>query len=75
MGLSSARIYLNATNPFILYSPLVSDNLALDPEGNGYGGTLNPSNAGDAGAQGRQISVNMNNPPVRQFTLGLNLKF
>lgn len=75
LGLSSARIYLNATNPFILYSPLVSDNLALDPEGNGYGGTLNPSNAGDAGAQGRQISVNMNNPPVRQFTLGLNLKF
>lgn len=75
LGLSSARIYLNATNPFIIYSPLASANLAVDPEGNGYGGTVNPSGAGDAGAQGRQISVNMNNPPVRQFTLGLNLKF
>ena len=75
LGLSSARIYLNATNPFIIYSPLVSANLALDPEGNGYGGTVNPSGAGDAGAQARQISVNMNNPPIRQFTLGLNLKF
>ena len=31
LGLSSARVYLNATNPFILYSPLVRDKLALDP--------------------------------------------
>lgn len=78
LGLSSARIYLNATNPFILYSPLVRDHLALDPEGNGYasnGATVNPTGASDAGTPARQIIVNMNNPPTRQFTFGLNLKF
>ncbi len=74
-GISSARIYVNMTNPFILYSPLVKAGLAIDPEGNGYGGGLNPTSASDAGTPGRQITVNMNNPPVRQMTVGLNLKF
>lgn len=78
VGASSARVYLNATNPLILYSPLVRQNLAIDPEGNSYAtgsSTLNPQGASDRGAPERQISVNLNNPPVRQFTLGLNLKF
>jgi TonB-linked SusC/RagA family outer membrane protein len=69
LGLNSARIYLNATNPFIIYSPLVKAGLAIDPEGNGYGNTIQGGNLN------RVISVNLNNPPVRQFTLGLNLKF
>jgi TonB-linked SusC/RagA family outer membrane protein len=74
-GINSARIYANITNPFILYSPLVKDDLGLDPEGNGYGGGINPTGAGDAGTQARQITVNLNTPPVRQFTVGLNIKF
>ncbi len=69
IGVSSARIYLNATNPFIIYSPLVKAKLAVDPEGNGYGNTIQGGNFN------RFITVNLNNPPVRQFTLGLNLKF
>lgn len=69
LGVTSARIYVNATNPFIIYSPLVRDNLAVDPEGNGYGNTIQGGNFN------RFITVNLNNPPVRQFTLGLNLKF
>jgi TonB-dependent starch-binding outer membrane protein SusC len=68
-GISSARIYLNATNPFILYSPLVKEGLVVDPEGNGTGNGI-----GD-GVPGRQINVNLNTPPVRQFTIGLNVKF
>jgi len=77
IGAKSARFYVNATNPFIIYSPLVRDNLAVDPEGNGYAGTgtLNPQGAGERAAPERQIAVNMNNPPVRQFTVGVNLKF
>ena len=82
IGMSSARVYFNATNPFILYSPLVRDRLAIDPEGNGYagtpgsnGGTVVAQGASDSGAAARQIAVNLNNPPVRQFTLGVNLKF
>lgn len=69
LGITSARIYVNTTNPFILYSPLVKDKLAIDPEGNGYGNTIQGGNFN------RVISVNLNNPPVRQFTLGVNLKF
>ncbi len=69
IGVTSARIYLNATNPFILYSPLVRDGLAVDPEGNGYGNTIQGGNFN------RFVTVNLNNPPVRQFTLGVNLKF
>ncbi|WP_295122757.1 TonB-dependent receptor [uncultured Chitinophaga sp.] len=77
VGASSARFYANITNPFIIYSPLVRDNLAVDPEGNGYAGTgtLNPQGASDRGTPERQIAVNLNNPPIRQFTLGVNLKF
>ncbi|WP_461116308.1 SusC/RagA family TonB-linked outer membrane protein [Spirosoma jeollabukense] len=81
IGMNSARVYLNATNPLILYSPLVHDHLAIDPEGNGYAGNAGDNGAtvttgaGNAGTPARAIVVNMNNPPVRQFTLGVNLKF
>jgi len=77
IGAGSARVYVNVTNPFIIYSPLVRDHLAIDPEGNGYAGTgtLNPQGAGERGTPERQIAVNMNNPPVRQYTFGVNLKF
>jgi TonB-dependent starch-binding outer membrane protein SusC len=67
--INSARIYVNATNPFIMYSPLVKEKLVVDPEGNGNGNGI-----GD-GVPARQINVNLNNPPVRQYTLGVNLKF
>lgn len=75
VGVKSLRVYANATNPFILYSPLVKSKLALDPEGNGYGGSVTPTGASEVGVQGRQISVNLNNPPFRQFTFGVNAKF
>lgn len=72
----SLRLYVNVTNPFIIYSPLVKDGLVVDPEGNGYGGAVTTQGfTGSVAAQGRQISVNANVPPVRQFIVGLNLKF
>ncbi|WP_259013895.1 SusC/RagA family TonB-linked outer membrane protein [Emticicia fluvialis] len=69
IGFSTVRVYVNATNPFIIYSPLVKAKLAVDPEGNGYGNTIQGGNFN------RFVTVNLNNPPVRQFTLGVNLKF
>lgn len=71
-GISGARVYLNATNPFIIWAPLVRDDLGVDPEGNSNAttGTV----IGD-GVPTRQISVNLNNPPVKQITGGINLKF
>ncbi len=73
-GISSLRVYLNATNPFIIYSPFVRDGLGPDPEGNGYGGAVSAAGS-DIGAPNRQISVNLNNPSLRQFTIGVNVKF
>lgn len=73
-GLNSLRVYVSAVNPFIIYSPLVRDNLALDPEGNGYGGSVG-SATGAPAVPGRAITVNLNIPTTRQFLFGLNLKF
>jgi TonB-dependent starch-binding outer membrane protein SusC len=74
-GISSARIYVNMTNPFILYSPLVKAGLAIDPEGNGYANSVPATGASDLPTGARQIAVNMNAPQVKQMTVGLNLKF
>jgi TonB-dependent starch-binding outer membrane protein SusC len=73
-GINSLRLYVTAENPFFLYAPLVKDNLALDPEGNSYGGSIN-SGAGGTPVLGRAITVNLNTPPTRQFLIGINLKF
>ena len=75
-GISSARVYVNVTNPFIIYSPFVRDGFGSDPEGNAYNtNSLGPTGAGDLAVPTRQISVDLNNPSTRQLTLGLNLKF
>lgn len=73
-GMSSLRVYVNATNPFIIYAPFVKDGYGPDPEGNGYGGAVAAAGS-DIGVPTRQVSVNLNNPAVRQFTFGVNLKF
>lgn len=75
-GLKSLRVYVNITNPFIIYAPFVKNGFGPDPEGNGYGNAVGtPAISGSVAAQGRQVSVNANNPSTRQFILGLNLKF
>ena len=75
-GISSVRVYVNVTNPFIIYSPLVKAGYAKDPEGNAYNSNpVTPTGASDPGAPTRQISVDLNNPSTRQFTIGLNVKF
>ena len=71
--INSLRIYFTAQNPFFVYAPLVKDNLALDPEGNGYGGSIN-STAGGTPVLGRAVTVNLATPPTRQFIFGLNIK-
>lgn len=73
-GISSLRVYATVVNPFILWSPIVRQGLAIDPEGNGYGGVATSTAAGE-NVTGRAITVNLNNPPTRTFQLGVNLKF
>jgi TonB-dependent starch-binding outer membrane protein SusC len=75
-GIQSLRVYVSAQNPFILWSPLVRDDLGLDPEGNGVGNTVGAQGGGAAPVQnGRAITVGMGVPPTRQIIFGVNLKF
>jgi TonB-dependent starch-binding outer membrane protein SusC len=73
--IQSLRAYVSAQNPFILWAPLVRDNLGIDPEGNGNGNAIGPQSAGVAGAPGRAITVGMGVPPTRQIIFGVNVKF
>jgi hypothetical protein len=79
MGLDYLHLYLSAVNPFIIYSPFVKDGFGPDPEGNGYGGSVQNQEAGytngQSGSPLRQITVNANNPATRQFLVGVNLRF
>ena len=80
-GITSLRIYVTALNPFVIYSPFVKAGYGPDPEGNGYGGAVASTAAGNSvgpggsAGQWRQISVNANNPSTREFNLGVSLKF
>ena len=75
-GIQSLRAYLSAQNPFILWAPLVRDNLGIDPEGNATGNAVGAQGGGNAAVQnGRTITVGMGVPPTRQIILGVNLKF
>jgi len=74
-GISSLRVYATCSNPFIIWSPLTKSGLGIDPEGNGYGGTLAGPSGYSSGAIGRAITVGLNDPPTRTFQLGVNLKF
>jgi TonB-linked SusC/RagA family outer membrane protein len=74
-GISSLRVYATCSNPFIIWSPLTKSGLGIDPEGNGYGGTIAGPSGYSANAIGRAITVGLNDPPTRTFQLGVNLKF
>lgn len=74
-GISSLHVYLTCTNPFIVYSPLVDKNLAIDPEGNGYGNQIPGASGFSANALGRAVTVGLNNPITRTFQLGVNARF
>lgn len=79
-GISSLRVYLNCTNPFVIYAPLRKVNDGLDPESNSYGQAANgapiPGQNGGSAAAGRAPTVNyLSDPATRNFILGVNLRF
>ncbi len=78
-GISSARVFASVSNPFIVYSPMVRDGYAIDPEGTGTGstgnpGVLTPQGGSSAAAPARSITLGINTPSTREFTFGINLK-
>ncbi len=74
LGIQSFRIYLTAQNPFIVYSPIVRDGYAIDPEGTGFG-NVTGSQGGNSAVPGRAITINVQTPPTSAWILGVNLKF
>jgi TonB-linked SusC/RagA family outer membrane protein len=60
----SLRVSALVNNPFIIYSPLVSNGLAFDPESNSYGGT-----------GGRALTIGINLPQTRIWSIGINAGF
>ena len=76
-GMQSLRVYVSAQNPFILWAPLVSDGLGIDPEGNGTnsGGAAISAQGGQRAVPASAILVGMGVPPTRQFIFGVNLRF
>jgi len=75
-GIQSLRVYLSAQNPFILWAPLIKDDLGIDPEGNAVGNSVGSQGGGaTAVPNDRAVTVGMGVPPSRQFIFGVNLSF
>jgi TonB-dependent starch-binding outer membrane protein SusC len=71
-GISSLRVYAQVLNPFqALFSDYVKAG-GLDPETNGFGGSVTegygPNNT-------NRLTVNPNTPPTRSIIFGINLKY
>lgn len=73
-GLSSVRVYFSAMNPFkAFFSPYV-DAGGLDPEATGLNQPGN-SNVSNTPGWGSRPVVAPNTPPVKQFIIGVNIKY
>jgi TonB-dependent starch-binding outer membrane protein SusC len=67
-GLNSVRIYAQAVNPFkAFFSPYVKEG-GVDPETTGFGGSNSPG-------WNNRVTVQPNTPPVKQFIIGLNIRY
>ncbi|RAV99034.1 SusC/RagA family TonB-linked outer membrane protein [Pseudochryseolinea flava] len=72
---TSFKVYVSIQNPFIVYSPFVRDGLGFDPEGTGTGGAVQTQGGEtNQGVSARAITVGLNTPSVRWYTLGVNIK-
>ncbi|MES2276564.1 MAG: TonB-dependent receptor [Bacteroidota bacterium] len=60
----SLKLSAIVNNPFIIYSPLVSKGITFDPESNSYGGT-----------GGRALTIGINLPQTRVWSIGINAGF
>jgi len=67
-GIGGIRIYAQAQNPFkAFFSPYVKEG-GVDPETTGFGGSNSPG-------WNNRVTVQPNTPPVKQFILGITIKY
>jgi len=71
-GIGSLRVYVQALNPFKAFFSDYVDAGGVDPETNGFGGSVTegygPNNT-------NRLTVNPNTPPTRSLIFGINLKY
>jgi TonB-dependent starch-binding outer membrane protein SusC len=73
VGLSSLRVYANATNPFTIYSPVSNYSFSVvDPESTNGPNLVGTSASGNNGT--RAVGLNAGTQ-TRQFYLGINARF
>ena len=72
MKIQSFRAYVAVQNPFVLYSPYMSEVGGVDPEATGTGnqGIQNPGNLSS-----RALTIGLNTPPTRSVNIGFNVTF
>ena len=72
MKMQSLRTYIAVQNPFVLYSPYMSDAGGVDPEATGTGnqGIQNPGNIST-----RALTIGLNTPPTVTVNVGFNVTF
>jgi TonB-linked SusC/RagA family outer membrane protein len=77
VGLQSARVYVTAQNPFLIYAPYVRKHNGVDPEPTGQGNTGAVATAESFRFNGPNpaLIISASTPPTRSFIVGLNLSF
>ncbi|HSC53258.1 MAG TPA: TonB-dependent receptor [Phnomibacter sp.] len=72
MKIQSLRAYISINNPWVLYSPYMSEVGGVDPEANGTGnqGISNMDNISR-----RALTIGLTTPPTRSVNFGLNVTF
>ena len=71
-GLSSVHLYVQAQNPFKAFFSDYVEEGGLDPETNGFGGSVTEG-FGPNGTN--RLTVNPNTPPTQSFIFGINIKY
>ena len=69
-GISQARLYVTAQNPFVIFSPYHSQT-GLDPETNSYGDQYQAVTT----YQHRLLTQGFNTPATRSYIVGINVNF
>jgi TonB-linked SusC/RagA family outer membrane protein len=73
--IKSLKVSVNVNNPFTIYAPLVKKGLAMDPESNRYGGQDGGASGFSGNALGRALTIGLNVPQTRVWSIGINASF
>ncbi len=73
--IKSLKVTAIVNNPFTIYSPLVREGHAFDPESNGYGGQDSGASGFSGNALGRALTIGLYIPQTRMWAIGINAGF